>query len=179
MATATLKTLNRYTIAGHTFERGVAKTIPYDLAMRLSEHPLASERLAIKISPAEHAENYGKEPEAPAEDSAPKVLTDAEKLDAIKAAVSELDVDNPDHFTKSGLPDARALTSVLGWQVTSAMRDKAMGVGGVSAADPKPNVAVGKITIVRKGSGDAEGDLLDSGAGASTEDPTVVGAVDV
>lgn len=47
------------------------------------------------------------------------------RLRLIAGAIPALDLDNEAHWTNSGKPDARALTQLLGWQVTSIDRDEA------------------------------------------------------
>ena len=49
----------------------------------------------------------------------------AERLEAIKGAIAQLDRENPEHFTKGGKPQVEAIEAVLGWNITAAERDAA------------------------------------------------------
>ncbi len=64
------------------------------------------------------------EPES--EKAPPAGPTDpAERLSAIKDAISRLDKDNKKLWTKSGLPDLAALEYVLEWRPAAPERDQA------------------------------------------------------
>lgn len=49
-------------------------------------------------------------------------------LTAIRAAISLIDVDNPDLWLKDGKPSTDAIAAVTGWPVSSRTRDAAMAV---------------------------------------------------
>jgi len=51
----------------------------------------------------------------------------AEQSDAAKivAAIGNLGLNNPDHFTKDGVPNAKALGTIVGFSVTAVQRDAA------------------------------------------------------
>ncbi len=46
---------------------------------------------------------------------------------AIKVAIASLDREDESLWLKSGAPDAKAVTEVLGWKVTAAERDEVWG----------------------------------------------------
>jgi len=46
-------------------------------------------------------------------------------IDRIIAAISQLQIHNPEHWTKNNEPDARALTDILGERVSAKQRDQA------------------------------------------------------
>ena len=54
-----------------------------------------------------------------------KELTEAEKLDAVKAVLGSLNVDNAEIWTSTGKPNTAALTGILGFDVSAALRDAA------------------------------------------------------
>lgn len=60
--------------------------------------------------------------EAPPEKPA---LSDEQKLDAVKTAIGTLDTANADVWTASGKPNAAALTAIVGFDVSAALRDTA------------------------------------------------------
>lgn len=65
---------------------------------------------------------------SPAADSGSTSATpiDADqRLAAIKAAIAELDPNDPAHWTKDYKPDATVLSERLGWKVKAAERDEA------------------------------------------------------
>lgn len=114
--------------------------------------------MVVKITPQEHANAIAQPAEPASDPDAPAAApTDpAERATAITEAASQLDLDNEGHYTKVGLPDARALSNILGWTVTAAERDSAFSV------DKQPK---GNITIKGKGASEP----LDTGAGAAGE----------
>lgn len=59
-------------------------------------------------------------------DDKPPVIS-GELADVIEA-IGELDLLDPSHFTKGGLPDARGLTERCGFVVTKVLRDKAWAI---------------------------------------------------
>jgi hypothetical protein len=135
---------HRLNKAGIVFERGVPR---HDVPLELIRELENDERFVIKM--ADKDERIAARKAVVAADGRPDKLAD--RLEAIKGAIAELDIDVESNFTKSGLPDARALTAILGWQVTSNERDQAMA----------PSKPTGKITIRRKAPAE---ELLDSGA---------------
>lgn len=103
---------------------------------------------------------------------------------AINEAADQLDLDNESHFTKDGKPDARALSSILGWVVTSADRDAALKQ--VAPPTDTPVKVKSNVTIRRKGATQVDGtdELTDTGAEAAEEnsepsDPTTDDSVQV
>lgn len=54
----------------------------------------------------------------------PPVLSDAEKLAAIKEAMTALDKTVEGNWTKGGLPNATVLTATLGFDVSATQRDE-------------------------------------------------------
>lgn len=53
----------------------------------------------------------------------PVELTDAEKHEAVKSAVKALDINVAGNFTKSGVPNSGVLATVVGFEVSAALRD--------------------------------------------------------
>jgi hypothetical protein len=133
-----LKNMRRYATRGHVFERGKAQTVSPAVALAIEEDPVQSERFKVHLSLEERnvlatpvelspLERDTLRQEGTDTDEDEHVLTEAEKLEMVREAIDNLDVDVPSNFTGDGRPDARALTKALGWQVTSAMRDAAIG----------------------------------------------------
>jgi hypothetical protein len=58
----------------------------------------------------------------------PPVLSDAEKLAAIKEAMTALDKTVEGNWTKGGLPNATVLTATLGFDVSATQRDEVWAV---------------------------------------------------
>jgi len=56
--------------------------------------------------------------------SGPTELSDADKLAAIKEAMTALDKTVDGNWTKSGLPNATVLTAAVGFDVSAAQRDE-------------------------------------------------------
>lgn len=144
MASLTLKKMRRYNTRGIMFERGVVTPVEPHIALEVEEDPVQSERFVVKLSSDERLalsqrssgerardeldSEIRREPHIePTENQTEKVLTEGEKLEAVRRAMDELDPDNEEHFTNAGKPDARALTQILGWNVTAALRDAALG----------------------------------------------------
>lgn len=50
---------------------------------------------------------------------------DESQVEAVKGAISELDPNDDTHFTKQGKPSANALTELVGFAVSTQLRDKA------------------------------------------------------
>lgn len=114
MSTVTLKNNASMHTMGYKFLRGVPRTdIPYDTAVALSE----DRRFDVKITKEEH--------QRAAFQSGGKPENKQARLNMIAVAIGELEEGNPEHFRTDGTPDARALTQVLGWQVTKDERDAA------------------------------------------------------
>lgn len=174
MPTVRTRTLNRLNTGGVIYTKEPVP-ISYEDAVRLQEDP----RLEVKITQREHAAYHAARAGAPSTPpSTPAAQTAAaptdtlaggqgaaedevivpeegsqERLDAILEAAAELDPDDETNYTNAGLPDARALSKVLGWTVTAAERNKAFAVA------EEPEKPKGRITIRKK---DAE--PLDTGA---------------
>ena len=166
MPTVATKTLTSFRRRGKT----ITKTPTLCTYEEATEYQAQSERgdipeMIVKITPQEHASALNK---PLPDDPTPETPTDpAEREAAIVAAAADLDLDNTNHYTAAGLPDARALSGLLGWTVTAAERNEAFGV---KTPDPAP---AGKIII----KGKAE-DPLDTG-GETPTDPSTEGAVAV
>lgn len=67
-------------------------------------------------------------------DNDPKSISDNEKLAAVIEAIGMLDEKDETHFTKDGKPDANTLTSLVGFQVSAALRDEAFAATQTEAA---------------------------------------------
>lgn len=195
MPTVATKTLNRLSLSGRIFTKAPIK-ISYEEALALDEDP----RLNVVITQAEHAAYHAKralepsQPEAPATDPVTDPAdqdddtdntepTDpAERQEAIIAAAAELDPDDESNYTQAGLPDARALSKVLGWTVTAEERNTAFGAKKETDVPEGGEKPKGKIVIRRKGE-----ETLDTGAAAAdanadaggVADPSTEGAVEV
>lgn len=100
---------------GHRFMNGVETPVSFAVAKEL-ENDL---RFEVKFQD-------GEVDDTPDEEPGGRPANKADRLAAIQDAIGQLDDDNDDHFTAEGKPDARALTSILGWQVTAKERDEAM-----------------------------------------------------
>lgn len=140
MPTVTLKKggPRRLNIRGHIFER--EQPLPVDIGVASALR--GDDRFRVEV-PA--GVTLPAAPAAPAEPAAP--TGKAAKMQAILAAIDELDEDNEAHWTNDGKPDARALTSILGYQVTSAERNEAMKI----AASDNPPAPAGNVRVVRRG----------------------------
>lgn len=154
MAKVRTKTLMSFRKGGKHFTQEF-QPCSYAEALALEQ----DDRLEVKITPEEHA-NAHNNPDAgdgqdEGDDSGPPA-NESDRIDAIQEAVTELDVDNEKHFTAAGLPDARALSQVLGWTVTADERNKAF-----PGDDVKPK---GKIKIKKPDTSEP----LDTAAGVVT-----------
>jgi hypothetical protein len=139
---------------GYLFERNAPRDdIPMDVCREL----LQDKRFKIDLVAGEAIRQPSQEGKGDMK-GRPGVLAD--RLDAIRDAIADLNVDDDDNFTADGKPDARILTSMLGWQVTSEERDLALKPK-LPAGDAKP--ARGKITLTRKGKAAEADKLLDTG----------------
>ncbi len=200
MPTVATKTLNRLRKGGVLYTKE-PQPITYEQALALEDDP----RLSVKITQEEHAAYHSRQAAAAEAAEDPGTQTDPDKdntdpnagggqdqepddpvarKEAIIDAASQLDLDNEDHYTKAGLPDARALSGILGWTVTAAERNEAFGAQGGGSEDdetqtPNPEEGEkpkGKITIKKKGEGDPDPAEAGEGGGA---DPSTEGAVEV
>ncbi|QXN72629.1 hypothetical protein RCZAHN_20 [Rhodobacter phage RcZahn] len=188
------KTLNRLSMGGRIYTKAPIP-VSYEEALALSEDP----RLQVTITQAEHAAYHAKralEPEAPVTDptttdpddedddtsgGATEPTDPAERQEAIIAAAAELDPDDESNYTQAGLPDARALSKVLGWTVTAEERNTAFGAKkevDVPEGGEKPK---GKIVIRKKGDDTLDTGAADAAAAAAEggADPSTEGAVTV
>jgi hypothetical protein len=112
---------------GTEFIRGVEKPVTkefYDLLKNRGNYFLRSE--------VEESDDLKDEETPETKDKKPKARQ--EVTDAILKAIGQLDVDAKDSFLSDGRPDARALSKVLGWQVTSNERDEALKAVAVAPA---------------------------------------------
>src|SRR3954467_13510248 len=114
MAQATLKSpLKRYSLGGVIFEAEVPKTVDMEFYRMYEDNP----RLHFKLDSSDHAA-------LAVDDKTGRPRDKMTRIEAIRNAIDELDEDADDAWMKDGRPDARALTSALGWQVTSQERDE-------------------------------------------------------
>lgn len=167
MARATLTGPNRLMIHNTIFEKGVPTPVPTDIARFLE----ADVRFEVEFDDEDEAavQDEG----AGDGETEPAKLTNEQKMEAIRDAVANLDPDDESNWTKDGKPDARALTKLLKFQVTSAERDKALG----APSEEKK----GNIVIRRKAEAGA-GEPIDTGTGeggAEGDDPSTAGGVTV
>lgn len=107
---------------GHKFTRGVTKvdTVSYDDAMALQQ----DKRFKVEITPDEHVTAANSR--ASGENAGAKPRDKKKLYAAINGAIGMLSLDDESNYTADGRPDARALTKVLGYQITAADRDAAM-----------------------------------------------------
>lgn len=54
-----------------------------------------------------------------------QMLTDDQKLDAVKQAILMLNVDNGELWLKDGKPNAASVTEIVGFNVSASLRDQA------------------------------------------------------
>ena len=94
-----------YTVAGPSI-------LEFDGTAYLPGDPV---ELADDIAAALLADGVVLEPETAAQDRKARII----------AAIGELDPDNPEHFTKGGKPEVKALEAILGFDITAAERDAA------------------------------------------------------
>lgn len=166
MARATLTGPNRLMIYNTIFEKGVPTPIYTDIARFLE----ADVRFEVEFDDDDNIVQPEAEDDTGGE---PPKLTHEQKMEAIRDAVANLDPDDESNWTKDGKPDARALTKLLKFQVTSAERDKALG----APSEEKK----GNIVIRRKAEAGA-GEPIDTGTGeggADGDDPSTSGGVTV
>jgi hypothetical protein len=117
----TLLKPRRLFIHGVMFERGKPKMASAAIGRTLDGRPNVKVDWT-KTGPVEP----GPVEEARDADGRPK--DKATRIEAIRDAMTKLDPDNESHYTRSGKPDARALTEILGWQVSAADRDEALAI---------------------------------------------------
>lgn len=163
MARATLTGPNRLMIHNTIFEKGVSTPVPTDVAQLLD----ADVRFEVEFDDEDRAEltEAGEDPAGK-----PAELTPDQKMEAIRDAVASLDPDDETNWTKDGKPDARALTKLLKFQVTSADRDKALGA---PSEEKKGNI------VIRRKHDAGAGEPIDTGTGEGGEDPSTADGVTV
>lgn len=178
MATATLKKNGprRINTHGHIFERGVDQTVSAEVGRSLENDA----RFDVKFDKAELAVPLAASQQQSGSEKPQRPESKEARIAAIRDAIGELDEDNEDHWTNDGKPDARALTSILGWQVTSPERDEALAQPDGQKLATEQAAAGGKgrrggVKIVRKNGAPAP---LDTGEKGQS-DPTTEGAVEV
>jgi hypothetical protein len=175
MATVTLRKSgpNRLNTAGYLFEKGIpVRDVPTSVAEELEEHERYGEHFSVRYDKGEQdapipvSQTAKKVAAAPQEagegegagegeeaNAGKRPSTEKERLAAIAQAIDDLDPDVEGNFTSTGKPDARALTSVLGWQVTGVDRDKAlksMGHADVKRGDAEPAKPARNVTVTRR-----------------------------
>jgi len=112
---ATLKGPRTYSVEGYVFRRGVEVPVPRSL-----EDIVRSRRQYFDYRDVDEEQRERERMESEFLD-----MPQDEKDERIRKATLELDPDNEDHFTKSGKPQVDALSSVLGFRITSEDRDRA------------------------------------------------------
>ena len=187
MPTVATKTANSFTRRGseNKYTREPIHCA-YDEAVELQALSDAEKipELIVHITPEEHRI---------AAIAASEIMNDpAKRAEAIRAAAEELDINNEEHYTKAGLPDARALTGILHWTVTARERDQVFG----TKANENPPPAKNKIrtrddkspsvdAVEESGETaeeDSDADIEESeidGMGKDSPDPSISGAVAV
>lgn len=179
MATAILKKNGprRINTHGHIFERGVEQTVSAEVGRSLEN----DDRFDVRFDKAELAAPLAASQQQSGSEKPSRPESKEARIAAIRDAIGELDEDNEDHWTNDGKPDARALTSILGWQVTSDERDDALAQPDgqqptmEQQAAPSGKGRRGGVKIVRKNGAPAP---LDTGEKGQS-DPTTEGAVEV
>jgi hypothetical protein len=159
MPQATLLQPRRLGIRGVVLLKDVSVQVSPDLARVLAR------RANVKIDWTEDEPDADLTGDGVSVDDDGRPLDKDERLDAITAAIAELDPDNEEHFTRAGKPEVRALSAVLGWPVTAAERDEAMR----APVEPPAPVQESKVRIVKK----------PRPADAPAEDPSAEDAVEV
>lgn len=184
MATVTLRKggPRRLHTKGITFQRDVPQEdVPRDIAEALYEDGRFLVRFnanEANAASAQEAVAAQTDPEDGETDKRIKPQNLQARYAAINEAADQLDLDNEANFTKEGKPDARALSAILGWVVTSKDRDEALKSVAPPAETPKK--VASNVTIRRKAASSDE--LTDTGADAANqgeEDPTTDDAVEV
>jgi hypothetical protein len=190
MATVTLRKSgpNRLNTMGYLFEKGIpVRDVPTSVAEELEEHDRYGEHFSVRYDKGEQdapipvSQTAKKAAAAPQEagegddagegegegqeaSAGKRPSTEKERLAAIAQAIDDLDPDVEGNFTSTGKPDARALTSVLGWQVTGVDRDKAlksMGHADVKRGDAETAKPARNVTVTRR-SKTQDPELLDT-----------------
>lgn len=107
--------------AGHKFLAGETKTIEAteDVIERLKKEP----KLMVKAI----NDDFDSTPTESPTETPTEVPTEAptDAPESIFEAIGQLDPENPEHFTKSGKPEVKALEAILGCPVTAKERDSA------------------------------------------------------
>jgi hypothetical protein len=160
MPEATLLKPKRLSVLGVVLERDKPRMVSPEVARILDRRWSANCRVDWrKTGPVEEPEV--EQEEAPDGRPADK----QQRLAAIRAAVDKLDPDDESHFTRTGKPDARALSEILGWQVTAEERDEAMAQAADAPPEDSAEDKPSRVRIVRKPKAEA--------------DPTTEGSVEV
>lgn len=117
---STVKLLKPRTFStmGYRFERGVETAVPYAVAKHLEN----DDRFEVVVDRSKAPTQYERE----GVDKNGRPVNRNVRLQAIRDAADKLDIDDESNFTSTGLPDARKLTQILGWQVTTIERDEAI-----------------------------------------------------
>lgn len=158
MPTATLrpKGLNRIHVYGHLFLSGIPQPVSNAVATQIEtgEYEAQFKVVREKLDPTPAPTSKSTRP-----------ADAATRVDMIRDAMLELDEDVDSNWTTNGKPDARALTSILGWQVTSEDRDAAVKDEGQTLTRSA------RRSAARGGGGD---ELMDTGADAAGGDADAV-----
>ena len=104
------KVLAKSYLFGELVEEGAVFDYPDDKLPRNADGSVKFEKLP-QLDPIE-------KPAKPEAKPADTGLTDEQKAEAIKAAVSSLDKAVDAHWTKAGLPDVMAVKEIVGFDVT-------------------------------------------------------------
>lgn len=132
MPIATLRTKDaphRINLQGVVFEKGVPTPISAAMAKEIASGPdqryfqISADKTAPAAKASTPAPAKATSAAAGAAGAAPE--DQSVRLAAIRTAMEGLD-DDDSNYTKSGLPDARVLTGILGWTVSSEERDLAL-----------------------------------------------------
>lgn len=166
MAIVTLRkkgTPSRLTKYGHTFERDVPKTVTAAVAASIKADEKDRDRFIVEAVPGEKLV-------AQKEEAGGRPRDRQAAVEAVVAAIDQLDVDDEKAFNNDGTPSAVALTQVLGWQVkkedvVDALK-AAAGPGPKKASEPpKKKILVSMNKIKSKGAKPS----IDTTAGAAEE----------
>jgi hypothetical protein len=124
MATVTLVGPRRLNIGGVLYKRGYTVELDDHLAIAFEE----DERFRVKgVRLTEEERRRAPPPKPTAQPSGPALTQ------AIRDAIDALDPDDDNAFDRGGKPSVRAISAVLGREVTAAERDRALTRG---AAQP-------------------------------------------
>ncbi len=161
-----LPPLLRLNDGGTVFKKGVPQPVSYDMARKLAASP------RFKVTGLDTKEAV----EAAALAARPKGEA---LLQAIRDAASDLDIDDDANFDRHGKPDHRALSDKLGFPVSAAERDRALGIGQRSASIGQLESADGRVE--KKGGVNIKRAAAPAKAAPAPEpavDPTTQGAID-